>query len=221
MSAKDSSTTLEKAIALLWALYQNPDGLSASELARQLDSHRTALYRLLRPFLQSQFIRKGEGKRYYLGFGITALAKAVSDPVESLVREPLQWLANKTSCTTLLVADTDGTLVTIASYQPDQTGMHISAPIGFVHESSSVAREAIDSLFLTEGDHGADTFSDSSEFLISNPGTHPFSIATPILLPAVTPRSCIMLTSPSPINTETAVEALRTVKKQLNMKPAR
>lgn len=130
-------------MALLWELYLSPDGLSASELARRLETQRTALYRLLRPFLRSQFIRRGDRKKYYLGLGITALARGVAQPIESVAHRPLQTLADETGCSAMIIADTDGVLLTVISATPRQPGMYVTSPNGFVHQGNDLAMRAI------------------------------------------------------------------------------
>ncbi|MEV4852877.1 helix-turn-helix domain-containing protein [Microbacterium sp. LM3X-1.2] len=206
LTTSDSSTTVERSIALLWELYANPEGLSASDLARRLDTQRTALYRLLRPFLRTQFIRRDDRKRYYLGFGITALARAVAEPIESLVRDTLQKLADATDCSAMIIADTDGILVTVASASPQRPGMHVAAPPGFVHENNDVALRAIDA--GRGGAAGNDLLADAARpFSNENRGSAT-TIALPLHVPIIGSDACILLASVTPFRLDDVLPLL-------------
>ena len=185
MQQSDSSSTLERALALLWQLYAEPEGLTASELAARLDTQRTALYRLLRPFLREQFIRRDTRKRYYLGFGITALARAVAEPLESIVRVPLQRLADASGSTAVLVADTDGILVTVASAQPAVPGIHLSVPTGFVHDGSSSVRTAVQAIRARESASEATSREDRPPLGIGDGSAHGFTAAKLVRIPII------------------------------------
>ncbi|MEV4668619.1 helix-turn-helix domain-containing protein [Microbacterium sp. LWO12-1.2] len=204
LATSDSSTTVERSIALLWELYANPEGLSASDLARRLDTQRTALYRLLRPFLRTQFIRRDDRKRYYLGFGITALARAVAEPIENLVRDSLQKLADDTDCSAMIIADTDGILVTVASAGPQRPGMHVAAPPGFVHENNDVALRAIDA---GRGVAATEPLADAAGF--SNAiGGLATTIALPLHVPIIGSDACILLASVTPFRLDDVLPLL-------------
>lgn len=206
MGETNSSTTLEKAIALLWALYSEPNGITASALARKLDIHRTVLYRLLRPFQKSQFVRKGDQKKYYLGFGISALARAVSDPIESLARSTMQQLADATMCTAMIVTDTDGTLVTVVSYEPTRPGKYISAPPGYIHNDDSAAKEAISGhRQLQEAEFEVS----ESDYATTSLGDHVVEVGVPLTLPQIGQLSCILLASPQGINVDQVLPLMR------------
>lgn len=210
MSAPDSSTTVERSIALLWELYAAPDGLTVSELARRLQTQRTALYRLLRPFLRTQFIRRGDNKRYYLGFGITALARAVAQPIEVLTTAALQRLADVTGCAAMIIANTDDILVTVASATPQRTGMYVVAPVGFVHENNDVAQRAIASATAPTFREEVAT-EDGEPGFVSNGdgGGRATTIAVPFYAPLIGTPACILVASLSPFDESATADLLR------------
>lgn len=212
MRQSDSSSTLERALALLWQLYSQPAGLTASELAERLGTQRTALYRLLRPFLREQFIRRDARKRYYLGFGITALARAVAEPVEGVVRQPLQQLADASASTAILVADTDGILVTIASAQPSSPGIHLAIPNGFVHEEASGMQHVVRAI-RADGS-GVGTSSDPL-FAMAEAQAHGSTAAVLVRVPIIGTDAFLALVSVSQLDRPTARRLLAHAAEQL------
>lgn len=212
MRQSDSSSTLERALALLWQLYSEPQGLTASELAERLGTQRTALYRLLRPFLREQFIRRDARKRYYLGFGITALARAVAEPVEGVVRQPLQQLANASGSTAILVADTDGILVTIASAQPTSPGIHLAIPNGFVHEETSGIQHVVRVIRASASGGEA---SDDPLFAMAEAQAHGSTAAVLVRVPIIGTDAYLALVSVSRLDRTTAHRLLADASEQL------
>lgn len=202
MRQSDSSSTLQRALALLWQLYSEPRGLTASELAERLGTQRTALYRLLRPFLREQFIRRDARKRYYLGFGITALARAVAEPVEGVVRLPLQQLADASACTAILVADTDGILVTIASAQPATPGIHLAIPNGFVHDEASDLRQVVAA--TRAGIESVEGVQRDLHFALAEAPTHGSTAAVLVRVPNIGTDAFLALVSVSQLDRSTA-----------------
>lgn len=212
MRQSDSSSTLERALALLWQLYSEPQGLTASELAERLETQRTALYRLLRPFLREQFIRRDARKRYYLGFGITALARAVAEPVEGVVRQPLQQLADASACTAILVADTDGILVTIASAQPVSPGIHLAIPNGFVHDDDSGVRHVVSAI---RGNESASEAQADPHFAMAQAQAHGSTAAVLVRVPIIGTDAFLALVSVSQLDRATAHRLLAHAAEQL------
>ena len=143
------------------------------------------MYRLLRPFLREQFIRRDTRKRYYLGFGITALARAVAEPLESIVRVPLQRLADASGSTAVLVADTDGILVTVASAHPAVPSIHLSVPTGFVHDGSSSVRTAVQAIRARESASEATSREDRPPLGIGDGSAHGFTAAKLVRIPII------------------------------------
>jgi len=206
----DASTTVERAVALLWELYDAPDGLSASELARRLETQRTALYRLLRPFLRSQFIRRDERKRYFLGFGITALARAVAQPIEAITQRPLQGLADATGCAAMIIADTDGTLVTVASATPREPGMYVASPNGFVHQGNDVAIRALRAGQDASPIEEVEALEDRERGFASNERDgFVTTVAMPLRVPLIGAPSCLLIASLSPLDLHSVAEPMR------------
>ena len=55
-----SSLTLERGLRVLRVLGEHPEGMTVSELADALGTHRAGIYRLLGPHLSERFVRRRE-----------------------------------------------------------------------------------------------------------------------------------------------------------------
>ena len=57
-AAAGGSLTLRRGLRLLHVLAEHPDGLSISQLAAELDTHRAGVYRLLAPLIDERFVQR-------------------------------------------------------------------------------------------------------------------------------------------------------------------
>ena len=135
----DSSKTVGRAAHLLFELADNPDGLTVTELAKLVNTQRAPLYRLLRTLSAYRLIRRDQNKLYFLSAGVLELARAVAEPLGTLVRPVLQDLADSTNTTAMLVLSEGDALVTALNATPDTGEMHITTTIGFRHPDGPIA----------------------------------------------------------------------------------
>src|SRR5215203_6436181 len=93
------SHTLDQGLRALEVLARHPDGLSVSELAAALETHRAAVYRLLGPLGDHHLVRREADGRFALAPGLIELAAGVR-PRLHVVSEPvLQQLADNLHAT--------------------------------------------------------------------------------------------------------------------------
>lgn len=135
----ENSTTVERAVKLLFELGASPGGLTATELAKRLDTQRPPLYRLLQTLSAYRLIRRDELKLYTLSVGVLELARAVSEPLDALVRPILQTAADQTGLSAMLLLAEGDALVTVLSVTPRTPGMHLASTPGFVHPTGPTA----------------------------------------------------------------------------------
>src|SRR5664279_3972714 len=78
MSPPDGqSLTMRRGIRVLRVLANHPDGLTVSELADELVTHRASIYRLLGPLTEERLVVRGSGGRHLISLGLLELASAV------------------------------------------------------------------------------------------------------------------------------------------------
>lgn len=131
MSA-DASQTLARGLRVLRVLADNPDGLTVTELAGELATHRAGIYRLLTPLVAERLVARVEG-RYALGLGLVELASAVQPELQEVAVRELRTLADETRATTALTVRDGAEAVVVAVVQPRSTPMHISYRPGLRH----------------------------------------------------------------------------------------
>ncbi len=127
------SQTLERGLRILRVLSQAPDGLSVSELAVALSTHRAGIYRLLGPLAEERLVARGEGGRYTLGLGLLELASAVGSRLQEVAVRELRILAEEVRATTALTIRHGDEAVVAAVVEPRSTDMHIAYRPGLRH----------------------------------------------------------------------------------------
>lgn len=101
-----------------------------SQLAKALDSHRAAVYRLLTTLGTYRLVKRAQGDRYILGMGLIELAGGVSSSLQAVAAPELRKLADETRATAHLTA-LDGTdAVAVLVVEPRNTTMHVSYRVG-------------------------------------------------------------------------------------------
>jgi DNA-binding IclR family transcriptional regulator len=114
-------------------LAQEPEGLTVSELADELDTHRAGIYRLLGPLTTHRLVVRGADGRHTLGLGLLELASAVRSRLQEVAVRELRVLADELHATTALtIRDGDEALVA-AVVEPSGTAMHIAYRPGLRH----------------------------------------------------------------------------------------
>ncbi|WP_172299712.1 helix-turn-helix domain-containing protein [Pseudoruegeria sp. HB172150] len=141
------STTAQRAGALLLLLAQHPRGLGITHLARELNTQRAPLYRILEALQSQGLVRRNDRKQYLLGVATLELARAYSSQFPTGVESILAMLANETGMTATLTSDDDDVLTTIVSKTPGTNGEHVFTPPGFRHPSGPLSlRVAVQAL---------------------------------------------------------------------------
>lgn len=131
--AANHSLTLERGLRILRVLAGEPSGLSVTELAAELDTHRAGIYRLLGPLVDERLVVRGAGGRYTLGLGLLELASAVRSRLQEVAVRELRGLADEVRATTALTIRDGDEAVVAAVVEPSGTTMHIAYRPGLRH----------------------------------------------------------------------------------------
>jgi DNA-binding IclR family transcriptional regulator len=137
--APSGSQTLERGLRVLRVLADHPDGLSVSELAGALDTHRAGIYRLLGPLVDQRLAVRGEDGRYVLGAGLIELASRVRPRLQEVAIPELRRLADALGATTALTVRDGEEAVVAAVVEPRNTDMHIAYRTGLRHRLDQAA----------------------------------------------------------------------------------
>jgi DNA-binding IclR family transcriptional regulator len=132
-TAAGHSQTLDRGLHVLELLAGRPEGLSVSELAAELDTHRAGIYRLLGPLVAHRLAVRGAGGRYTLGLGLLELASAVRSRLQEVAVRELRTLADEVRATTALTIRDGDEAVVAAVLEPSGTAMHIAYRPGLRH----------------------------------------------------------------------------------------
>jgi DNA-binding IclR family transcriptional regulator len=127
------SLTLERGLRVLRVLASEPDGLSVSELAAELETHRAGIYRLLGPLADARLVVRGTDGRYTLGLGLLELASAVRSRLQEVAVRELRTLADELRATTALTIRDGEEAVVAAVVEPSGTSMHLAYRPGLRH----------------------------------------------------------------------------------------
>jgi DNA-binding IclR family transcriptional regulator len=127
------SLTLERGLRVLRALAEHPDGLSVSELAAELETHRAGIYRLVGPLAAQRLVVRGVDGRFTLGLGLLELASAVRSRLQEVAVRELRLLADEVRATTALTIRDGDEAVVAAVVEPTSTVMHIAYRPGLRH----------------------------------------------------------------------------------------
>jgi DNA-binding IclR family transcriptional regulator len=131
--ASAGSLTLERGLRVLRVLAGHPDGVSVSELAAELETHRAGIYRLLAPLAGERLVVRGADGRFALGLGLLELASAVRSRLQEVAVRELRLLADEVRATTALTIRDGDEAVVAAVVEPTSTVMHIAYRPGLRH----------------------------------------------------------------------------------------
>jgi DNA-binding IclR family transcriptional regulator len=137
--APGGSLTLERGLRVLRLLAARPDGLSVSEIARALDTHRAGVYRLLGPLADQRLVVRGEDGRFRLGSGLIELAGGVRSRLQEIAVPELQALADDIGATTALTLRDGEHAVVAAVLEPRSSDIHIAYRAGLRHPLDQAA----------------------------------------------------------------------------------
>jgi len=127
------SLTLDRGLRVLRVLADHADGLSVSELATKVGTHRAGIYRLLGPLLANRFVVKGRDGRYTLGVGLLELASRVRPRLQEVAVPVLRRLADELGATTALTIRDGHEAVVAAVVEPRNSDMHVAYRTGLRH----------------------------------------------------------------------------------------
>lgn len=127
------SLTLERGLQALVVLAQHPDGLSVSELASAMGTHRAGVYRLLGPLVDQRLVARQPSGRYVLGLGLIELASRVRPRLQEVAAPILLELADRLEATTALTIRDGDEAVVATVLEPRSTHMHLAYRPGLRH----------------------------------------------------------------------------------------
>ncbi|HWH93525.1 MAG TPA: helix-turn-helix domain-containing protein [Baekduia sp.] len=127
------SHTLDRGLRALEVLAKHPDGLSVSELAAALGTHRAAVYRLLGPLGDHHLIRREPDGRFTLAPGLIELAAGVRPRLHDVAEPVLQRLADRLRATTALTIRDGDEAVVATVILPREPSMHLTYRPGMRH----------------------------------------------------------------------------------------
>lgn len=127
------SQTLDRGLRALQVLSEHPDGLSVSELAAALGTHRPAVYRLLGPLVDHHLVRREADGRFTLAPGLIELAAAVRPRLQEIAEPVLRRLADRLRATTALTIRDGDEAVVATVVTPREPRMHITYRPGMRH----------------------------------------------------------------------------------------
>jgi DNA-binding IclR family transcriptional regulator len=131
--ASSRSLTLERGLRVLRTLAESPEGLTVSELAAELATHRAGIYRLLAPLADERLVVRNADGSYTLGLGLLDLANAVRSRLQEVAVRELRLLADEVKATTALTLRDGDEAVVAAVLEPASTDMHIAYRPGLRH----------------------------------------------------------------------------------------
>jgi len=138
-TSANHSLTLDRGLRVLRVLAEHPDGLSVSELATALDTHRAGIYRLLGPLVEQRLVRRMDDGRHLLGIGLVELASRVRPRLQEVAVPQLRILADDMGATTALTLRDGDEAVVAAVVEPRSTDAHIIYRVGLRHRLDQAA----------------------------------------------------------------------------------
>ena len=114
----ETSQTLDRGLQVLEVLADHPEGLTVTQLARELDVSRTIVYRLVVTLEQHGLLRRGSGNRCRLGLAALTLARHVQGMVRDAAVPALRRLSEQFSATAHLTLVDGADAVVVAVVEP-------------------------------------------------------------------------------------------------------
>ena len=119
------SQAAERVVTILQVIGDSAKPLSVAEIAAELGLHRSIIYRFLRTLVRTRLVRQRDDGRYELGPGLMALASKVTNDVQTLLRAPLQALADACEATAFVTELDDNETVCLISVEPVSALTHL------------------------------------------------------------------------------------------------
>jgi DNA-binding IclR family transcriptional regulator len=125
MTEPPQSQTLDRGLRILEHLAAAPTPQTVMDIATGVDLHRSITYRLLRTLETHELVERDAAGRYWLGVGVSALARSVRSDLQSAALPRLAALAEGLGMTAFLVIRMGGEAVTVATVEPQDTAAHV------------------------------------------------------------------------------------------------
>src|SRR3954452_7070268 len=119
------SQTLDRGLRILEHLAAVPTPQTVTDIAAGVELHRSITYRLLRTLETHELVERDDIGRYWLGVGVSALARSVRSDLQSAALPRLDALAEDLGMTAFLVIRVGGEAVTVATVEPHDTAAHV------------------------------------------------------------------------------------------------
>jgi DNA-binding IclR family transcriptional regulator len=119
------SQTLDRGLRILEHLAAVSTPQTVMDIAAEVDLHRSITYRLLRTLVSHELVERDAVGRYWLGVGVSALARSVRSDLQSAALPRLHALAEDLGMTAFLVIRVSGEAVTVATVEPRDTAAHV------------------------------------------------------------------------------------------------
>jgi DNA-binding IclR family transcriptional regulator len=129
------SKTLERGLRVLQVLAGRREGVTVSELARILGTHRAGIYRLLGPLLEHRLVARTETGGLTLGLGVLELAQGIESDLQDVAAPHLRELADALSATAALTVLDGEEAVVAAAAEPRHTSIHVAYRVGLRHRA--------------------------------------------------------------------------------------
>ncbi|GAA2645749.1 IclR family transcriptional regulator [Paractinoplanes durhamensis] len=127
------SQTLHRGIRILELLAAAGSPQTIAEVGAGLGVHRSITYRLLRTLEDHRLVERDAGGRYWLGLGLTGLARGVRNDLQAAAGPRLNALAGELGMTAFLVVRAGDEAVTVVSVEPQDTAAHVTYRPGTRH----------------------------------------------------------------------------------------
>src|SRR5215213_5297036 len=119
------SQTLDRGLRILEHLAAVSTPQTVMDIATGVDLHRSITYRLLRTLESHELVERDAAGRYWLGVGVSALARSVRSDLQSAAMPRLDALAEELKMTAFLVVRVGDEAVTVATVEPHDTAAHV------------------------------------------------------------------------------------------------
>jgi len=127
---RETAQTLDRGVRVLYALADEPDGMSVAEVARHLGVARSIVYRLVTTLEQRAMVRRGADGRYRLGLGVLVLARHVQPLLRSAALPALRKLAGRLGATTFLAVLDGPEALAVVVVEPPGGAAHVACRVG-------------------------------------------------------------------------------------------
>ncbi|NNN30647.1 helix-turn-helix domain-containing protein [Streptomyces sp. S3(2020)] len=124
--SQPAAQTLIRGLAVLRAVAQRPQGLTATEIATQTGLHRTVVHRLVNTLMTEGFVSKDAAGYYRPGRELHSLANMSQPTLVEFVQPHLQRLADEHGGTAVVFVAEHDSVVAVATAVPAEGDYHLA-----------------------------------------------------------------------------------------------